>query len=340
MELSLEVSILVFLVMSLIIGFAGTRLTFTTDVIADQTGWGEALVGAILLGGATSLSGIITSVTAAYESHPQLAISNAIGGIAAQTAFLAVADITYRKANLEHASASFQNLMQSGLLIVLLAFLLLMMFGPEIAILSIHPGSLVIIVAYFMGMRLISNAAQIPMWRPRGTSETVYDIPEQKNTHINSSRVKQWLKFFVLALIVGSAGFGIAESSIVITTKTGLSETLVGSLMTAVVTSLPELITTIAAVRQRALTLAVGGIIGGNTFDILFASFSDFAYQGSIYHGLSDQEPFITILTLIMVGVLLLGLLTRQKQGIGGIGWESLLLLVIFVGGYLLMFSY
>lgn len=66
MELTLETSIILFIVLAVIIGLAGTRLTITTDIIADQIGWGEALVGAVFLGGATSLSGIITSVTTAY----------------------------------------------------------------------------------------------------------------------------------------------------------------------------------------------------------------------------------------------------------------------------------
>ena len=74
--------------------------------LADETGLGEAIFGAVLLGSATSIAGITTSVTAAVNALPSLAISNAIGGIAAQTVFLAVADITYRPANLEHAAAS------------------------------------------------------------------------------------------------------------------------------------------------------------------------------------------------------------------------------------------
>lgn len=41
-----------------------------------------------------------------------------------------------------------------------------------------------------------------------------------------------------------------------------------------------------AAVRRGALTLAVGDILGGNCFDVLFISGSDVAYrEGSIYGG-------------------------------------------------------
>jgi hypothetical protein len=41
----------------------------------------------------------------------------AVCGIAAQTSFLALADILYRKANLEHAAAAEANLVQAAVLV-------------------------------------------------------------------------------------------------------------------------------------------------------------------------------------------------------------------------------
>lgn len=77
------------------------------------------------------------------------------------------------------------------------------------------------------------------------------------------------------------------------------SSTLLGSLFTAIFTSLPELVISIAAVRQGALTLAIGDIIGGNSFDILFVAFSDMAYgAGSIDHALTPSQTFVIALTI------------------------------------------
>jgi len=114
-------SSLVFALCALVIAIAGTRITRVVDQLADSTGLGEATAGAVLLGAATSLAGSVLSVTAAYRGHAELAVSNAPGGIAVQTFFLAIADIVYRRANLEHAAASAPNMMQNGLLIALLA---------------------------------------------------------------------------------------------------------------------------------------------------------------------------------------------------------------------------
>src|SRR6056297_3355830 len=165
MELSL--AIILFVISTIVIATVGTLLTRTADQLADLTGLGEALFGAIFLGGTTSLPGIVTSVVAAYNGHPELAVSNAIGGIAAQTLFLSIADITYRKTNLEHAAASFTNLMQGVLLISLLAIVIIGMSGPELSVLRVHPLSLLVIAGYIVGSKMISKAKDRPMWSPR-----------------------------------------------------------------------------------------------------------------------------------------------------------------------------
>ncbi len=322
----------VFAATAAVIAFVGTKMARVSDRLADKTGWGEALVGALFLGGSTSLSGIITSVTAAWNGYPELAISNAVGGIAAQTAFLAIADIFYRRANLEHAAASVANLMQGTLLITLLALPILAYAGPDISLWGIHPATVVLVVTYLFGLRLVSNAQSKPMWKPLNTQQTVSDTPEAVPASLSLSAL--WTRFAIYALIVAVCGYLIGRSGIAIATQTGLSESLVGTLLTAVCTSLPELVTTVAAVRQGALMLAVGGIIGGNCFDLLFIAFSDVAYRpGSIYAAISEQQLFSLALTAMMVGVLLLGLLQRQKYGVGKIGFESTLILALYALG-------
>ncbi|MFP4654616.1 MAG: sodium:calcium antiporter [Methanohalobium sp.] len=331
-------AIIIFLGFTAVIGVAGTYLSRTADQFADITGLGEVLLGAMFLGATTSMAGIITSVTAAFQNYPELAISNAMGGIVAQTSFLAIVDITYRKANLEHASASYENLMQGMLLVIMLSFILLVMVAPNIGILDFHPASLVLILIYVLGLRLVSKSRNVPMWKPRKTPETIEDIPKHTETEkINLKTLS--IRFLILAVSVAISGYMVAESGIVIAQETGLSESFVGSLFTAVSTSLPELIVTVSAVRYGALTLAVSNIIGGNSFDVLFVAFSDFAYlQGSIYHALSYSQVFIIVLTLLITSVLIMGLLDREKNGIGNIGWESFLIILLFVGGYIVMY--
>lgn len=333
MPMELTPAVIYFLIATVTIGIAGTMLAREADQLADITGIGEALFGALFLGGVTSLPGIITSVVAAYNNHPELAVSNAIGGIAAQTLFLSIADLSYPRANLEHAAASFANLMQGVLLIGLMAFILLGMAGPEATVFNFHPASAFLIVLYLLGNKLINKAKDEPMWVPRMTRQTVRDVPDTENLQPRYPRLV-YVKFILLAAIVAFAGYAVARTGMVIADKTILSEGVVGMLFTAVATSLPELVVSIAAVRQKALTLAVSNIIGGNSFDILFVAFADFAYtKGSILHAITNSQVFIITLTMLLTSILILGLLHREKQGVGKIGWESLLIIIIYLGG-------
>ena len=334
---SLSLNILVFVLAAIVIAVVGVIMTKIADKLAAKTGLGEAIVGAIFLGGSTSLPGIITSVSTAAGNHPQLAISNALGGIAAQTAFLGLADIVYSQANLEYAAASATILSQGTLLITFLVLPLMAIATPAITLWQIHPVSFILPIAYVFGLRLLSSTKEKPMWLPKKTSETVSKEEEPEVNQVSLTSLG--IRFAMCAVAVGVAGYVVAESGVAIVESTSVSESIVGGLFTAVSTSLPELVTSIAAVQQGALTLAVGGILGGNSFDVLFMAFAYFAYRkGSIYHALTQSQSFIIALTILMTSILLLGLIRREKYGIGNIGFESFLILVLYLGGFLLLF--
>jgi cation:H+ antiporter len=297
-----------------------------------------AITGAIFLGASTSLSGIVTSVAAAAGGHPELAAGNAVGGIAAQTVFLAVADRLYRKANLEHAAASDENMLQGALLIGLLSLTLLAAFAPSATFFAIHPASIVILVAYLLGQRLVIVAKGQEMWQPRITEQTQRERgsdADQSESDSGRPLAVTWAIFGGSALLVGIGGYFLAQSGVAIAERTGLNETVLGGIFTAVATSFPELVTVIAAVRMGALTLAVSDIMGGNAFDVIFLAVADFAYRdGSIYHGMGPRPTFLIMLTILLTSILLMGLIRRERHGIANIGFESFLLLVIYAGGF------
>ena len=154
--------VIIFAAAALVIAVAGTKLTHVADRLGDVSGWGDALVGAVFLGGVTSLSGITTSVTAAYNGYAELAFSNAVGGIAAQTVFLAIADLFYRRANLEHDAASVPSLLQGVTLIMLMGFILIAMTGPEVTFWAIHPITPLLLLVYIGMNYAIKQAGDHP----------------------------------------------------------------------------------------------------------------------------------------------------------------------------------
>ena len=325
---SLIPSIIAFGVAGLVIVIAGIQLSKWADTLADRTGLGEALFGVLLLAGVTSLPDFAATLSAAVDARPDLAMSNIMGSMAVNLAFLGVADIVYRKANLEHAAASPVNLMLAGLLIVLLTLPLLAIFTPAVTHWNVHPITPVIVATYFFGLHLVRRTQARPMWFPRLTHQTVSDEPKK---HPRGSSATVWFGFIGMAVVTGMAGWILMEAAKGIVDQTGLSETLVGGLFTALATSTPELVTTIAAIRIGALTLAVSNIFGTNCFNMLVVAAADAGYaHGSIYHDMAPVQMTWGLVSILMTAILLLGLVRRETYGIGRIGFESALILCVY----------
>jgi len=221
--------------------------------LADRTGLGEAVFGGVLLGASTSLSGIVTSLTAASDGLASLAVSNAVGGITAQTAFLVLADMIYRKVNLEHAAADANNMLMAAMLVLMVSLPLGAAYAPAITIFGIHPVSILLFAVYLFGTKTAYDLRNQPMWRPQQTDDTRADEPD--DAAARKRPLWRMVAIFVaLSLVLAASGYAIARAGAVISSELGISQTVVGALMTAVATSLPELVTTLAAVRRGAPT--------------------------------------------------------------------------------------
>lgn len=320
----------VFVGAALAIAVAGVRLSHVADKLADRTGMGEIIAGALFVGASTSLPGAITSVTTALQDAPSLAIGNALGGLTAQTAFIAVADLVYRRANLEHAAASTAGLAQGLLLMALLTPPLIAASQPPVTVWGVHPVSALIPVCYGFGLLLLRQVQREPLWRPVETPETREEVSEPDRGEGEPSDRSLWLTFALCAGATAVAGYAIGEASVALVDKTNLSESVVGTVFSAVANSLPELVTAIAAVRIGAVSLAVGDVIGGNAFEVMFLCAADVAYDGSIYAAFTAQDRTTALIALLMTAVILLGMVRRQRRGPGGIGFESALVLLLY----------
>lgn len=306
------------------------RLAGLGDALADHTGWGEAFFGAVFFGVASSLSGIAMTVFSAAGGQPELAYSNAVGGVAVQTLAIVAADASYRRVNLEHAAASVRNLLFGCLLIVLLSTALLASFSPDVTVLGVHPASVVMVAFYFGGLRLI-RSQQEPMWEAVTTGETKRDQPEDHGPLSRRSGASLWTEFAVTAAIVVVGGGAVARAAESVVVATGLSAGFVGAVLMGLVNALPETVTAIAAVRRGALTLAIAAVIGGNSLDALNLVLGDIAFRGgSLFHVAGPDQLFLTGAALLMTAVLLGGLLVRQRRGWWRLGFDGVLLAAIY----------
>lgn len=82
-----------------------------------------------------------------------------------------------------------------------------------------------------------------------------------------------WLRIVVF-IIAGLIGLAIGarflvDSAVNIATAWGVSETVIGLTLVAIGTSMPELVTSIIAAIRKQADVAMGNVIGSNTFNIL-----------------------------------------------------------------------
>ncbi|MGY5884785.1 sodium:calcium antiporter [Modestobacter lacusdianchii] len=313
--------------MAVVIVFAGVRLTKAADELADRTGLGDAIGGALLLGAVTSLPGNVTVLTGALEGDAGFALANPVGGIALQTVWLAVADLVYRRANLEHAAASLENVMQSVVLMAMLSLPVIAYATPQLTLGWVHPVTLLIPLLYAYGLRLLRRMHDHPMWVPTHTSATEGDHADEGSGSDRSTR-RLWATLAGLGLVVGVAGWVVGQAGLGVAAGTGLEGGIIGFTLTTAVSSLPELVVLVTAVRMGQLTLGVGNIVGGNVFDMLMIAVADLGYlDGSLYRDAGSTSLVLLGGTMLLIAVLTAGLVMRDRKGIG---FEGLLIPVIY----------
>lgn len=334
-------SALALLAAAVVIVVAGVRLTRVADTLADRTGLGDAVAGALLLGAVTSLPGNVTVVTGAVGGDAGFALGNPLGGVALQTVWLAVADLVYRRANLEHAAASLQNVLQSVLLMAMLAVPVLAYATPTLEVGWIHPLTVLIPVLYVFGLVLLRQMQREPMWQPTRTAQTADDdtgaADQESAADDPRSTGRLWWILAALGLLVGFAGWVVGKAGLSVVAASGLDGGIVGFTLTTAISSMPELVVLITAVRMGQLTLGVGNIIGGNTYDLLMLAVADVAFVGgSVYDAAGDVTLVLLGGTMLMTALLAAGLVMRNRRWIG---FEGFSIPLVYVGTVALALS-
>jgi len=127
----------------------------------------------------------------------------------------------------------------------------------------------------------------------------------------------------VALIIFGLAGliFGgrlIVNNAIVIAEFLGLSERVIALTIVSIGTSLPELATSLVAVRKKEVDIAIGNVVGSNIFNIFLVLGASALAKNTYVPG----ESFVDISINIVAGIFLLGFVFRGKDKNAG-PWEG-----------------
>lgn len=279
--------------------------------IAEKLGMSPLLIGLTLVGFGTSLPELVTSVQAALDGAPGIAMGNVIGSNIAN--ILLILGIT---ALIYPIAVDKAVLRRDGSVLVLasLAALAIVLIGTLGRIAGLILVAL--LIAYIVFSYFADRRAQAS---PGVAAE------------VEATGGKQSVVVSILFVIGGLAltVFGariLVSSAVEIATALGVSETIIGLTVVAIGTSLPELVTSIIAAIRRHTDLALGNIIGSNIFNV-------FSILGitALIQPIPVPGEIINLDIWVMLGAtaLLLGFSYTQREIVR---WEGVVLLALYAG--------
>ena len=230
------------------------------DLFVDAAGWiAEAsgipkfIIGATIVSFATTLPEMLVSVFAALEGNADIAVGNAVGSVTANTGLIMCLSLVCMTCLMERR--------QFGVKACLLLAAILSLFGfTRDGRLSVAEGLLVLVIfAGFLAESLISAR------REQGT-----ELKEDEERPAVSGKT---VAGNIVKFVLGAAGIVLGAQLLIdngsaIASLLGVPDAIIAATMIAIGTSLPELVTTLTAIRKRESSLSVGNIIGANIMDL------------------------------------------------------------------------
>ena len=248
--------------------------------IAEVAGVPKFVIGATIVSIATTLPEMIVSIVATAKGNVDMAAGNAIGSVTANTAMIMGLFIVCMPFAIKRKEFSPKALMMfaaSAALVLGCIFTVkenLTFEGetnPYYRLTTIGVIVLIIIFVAFFIENFVSmkkNSTQIePSPDNIGLQPEDGIIPTKEK-----ATSKDWVKNIAFFL-VGAAGTVIG-AQLLVTYGTKIAESLnvpqriISVIAIAIGTSLPELVTTITAIRKKAGSLSVGNILGANIIDL------------------------------------------------------------------------
>ena len=274
--------------------FLAIRLSIYADTIERKSALSGVLI-ALLLGGATSLPEITTSVTSIIISNPDLAVGNVLGSNLFNVMILATLDLFFRKHEIM-TYASKEN-RYTSLLTIFLSFLVAasLFFNIPYHIFGVGIDTVILIIVYFIGVKIISTYA----------AEHSEGEKQEENLQDRGPTLKRAVVgFSVAAVFIMVFGSILTISGDRIAVITGLGASFVGSFLVAASTSLPEAVSVAIAIRLKNYKLAIGGIVGSNLFNLLILAGTDVFYRkGALLSAASSSHLYTIVASMILISI-------------------------------------
>ncbi|WP_440615549.1 calcium/sodium antiporter [Cysteiniphilum sp. 6C5] len=235
----------------IVVIYSAERLVHHAAEIANYFKVSPLIIGMVILGFGTSSPEIVIAIVASLNDQSTLAIGNAIGSNIANIGLILGCVLL-----LKPIKAPEENtfLHESVTLLIITLFLSMMTYNLY---LSRFDGiMLLMILLLLFGIKIFNK---------KHLSDDTVTAKTHHTTHPLKSGL--WVIFSLLLLIIGSKLLVFAATNV--GKFLGMSDFIIGLIIVAIGTSIPELAASVAAVFKNQGGLAIGNVIGSNIFNTL-----------------------------------------------------------------------
>ena len=230
------------------------------DLFVDAAGWiAEAsgipkfIIGATVVSFATTLPEMLVSVFAALEGNADIAVGNAVGSVTATTGLIMCLSLICMTCLMKRKQFGVKAVLLLAAIAVLLAF-------TRDGQLSTMESAIILLV--FVAYLVESLVAAKRDQGTEGGETDEHPATDGKTVALNIGK-----------FVLGAAGIVLGAQLLIdngsaLATMIGVPDAVIAATMIAIGTSLPELVTTITAIRKKQSSLSVGNIIGANILDL------------------------------------------------------------------------
>ena len=221
--------------------------------IAEASGIPKFIIGATVVSFATTLPEMLVSVFAALEGNADIAVGNAVGSVTANTGLIMCLSLVCMNCALTRK--------QFGVKAGILLATIVVLFGfTRDGQLSVFESAVILVFfAIFLAENLIAGRREQENEASESDARAKIDA---KTMAINIAK----FVFGAAAIVLGAQL--LIDNGSALARMLNVPDSIIAATMIAIGTSLPELVTTITAIRKKQSSLSVGNIIGANIMDL------------------------------------------------------------------------
>lgn len=263
----LFITVILFLVGFLLITKGADIFINCTVEIGRKTNISEIILGATIVSFATTLPEFTVSLLASIDGHTTMSLGNAIGSIICNTGLALGLVVFISPFNVD------KKMFFSKSLLLIVSVIVLILLGLD-GVITRGDSLLLIIILIFYMVNNYKSVVGKSHTKNRGVQkDTIKEIPTKKSKQYRGFSIAEIIKILIIfatgliMMIIGSQI--LIESGVRIASFLNIPQGIVSLTIIALGTSLPEIVSSITAIRKNHHEISVGNILGANILNIV-----------------------------------------------------------------------